>query len=357
MQIAIIGLPQSGKSTLFSAITGGHAHAGAAAAHQVDKAVVKVPDARLAVLTGMYKPKKTTHATLEFVDLPGLNFTDEAGKHEAKRIISQARLADMLVVVVCALQNPSVALYRDRVDPAGNIEELRSEFLLADLDQMANRIDKLHASHNKPSKTQDQDKRELALLERCQKAVENLQPVSAAVQNEEEEKMLRSFAFLTLKPMIVVANINEDKVTEASPLTRDQAGGEVIPLAATLEAELAALPEDELGAFLEEMKLTEIARDRLVRSCYQTLKLCSFLTTGEDEVRAWTIPNPCSAVEAAGAIHTDIQKGFIRAEVVHYDDLIAHTDMKGARAAGKIRLEGKTYIVRDGDIINFRFNV
>jgi ribosome-binding ATPase len=356
MQIGLIGLPRGGKSTLFTAIAGGHVHAGAGAAHQADKAVVKVPDPRIEALSAIYKPKKSTHAMIGFLDIPGLDFSEEAGRHESRRIIAQARQADMLVIVLGAFHSSSVAAYRKRVDPAKDLEELDNEFLLADLEMVANRIEKLKVSVMKPTKTVENDKKELILLERCQAAVEEMKPVSAAIQFPEEEKMLRSFGFLTLKPMLIVANVDEDKI--ATPVELAGKGArEVITLSAPLEVELAALDEADREAFLRDMNLEEIARHRLIKKCYQTLKLISFLTVGEDEVRAWTIPAGCPAVEAAGAIHSDIQRGFIRAETVRYDDFMATGDMKGAKAAGKVRLEGKTYAVQDGDIINFRFNV
>ena len=228
---------------------------------------------------------------------------------------------------------------------------------MADLEQIENRIAKLDVSVHKPSKTQDADKRELALLKKCQEAIESEQPLSSVIDQTEDEKMVRSFGFLTLKPILALVNVGEDKVNSESVLTEDKAGCPVLTLCAILEADLAALDDSDRAAFLEDMGLAEIARDRLIQQCYSTCKLISFLTVGSDEVRAWTIAAECPAVEAAGVIHSDIQRGFIRAEVVAYDDLIAGGDMKAVKAAGKSRLEGKTYPIHDGDIINFRFNV
>ena len=357
MQVALLGLSQAGKSCLFSAITEGRVHGGAAAAHQIDREMVKVPDERLGVLTEMYKPKKTTSATIEFLDLPGLSFVDESQRHEARRLIADARQAALLVLVVCGFSSDSVAAYRNRLDPAADLEELQSEMLLADLELVTHRIEKLVKAKNKPSKTADADKRELALLQKCHEAIENIEPISSVIENEEDEKVLRSFGFLTLKPSLVVLNVADDAVNEPSAISEEVAGGEVLKLCATMEEELVVLDAEERQAFLEDMGLKEIARDRLIKQCYRRLKLISFLTVGEDEVRAWTIPAGCPAVEAAGEVHSDIQRGFIRAEVVAYDDLIEAGDMKAVKAAGKSRLEGKTYAVADGDIINFRFNV
>lgn len=358
MQVALIGLKQSGKSTLFSAITEGHARAGATSAHHVDKAVVKVPDARLGLLTEVYKPKKTVHATTEFLDLPGLSFVDEALRQEARRIVSEARKADMLVWVIRSFASASVATYRNRVNPQSDFDELNTELLLADLELVSNRIDKLHKAITKPTKTVELEKKELALMQRCLQAIENNQPIKSVIHGPEEEKAVRSFGFLSLKPRCVVLNVGEEDITKPASLTEAQTGCEVLALSAHIEAEIASLDPADRPAFLADMGLTDIARDRLIRMCYHAMSLISFLTVGEDEVRAWTIPSACPAVEAAGVIHSDIQRGFIRAETVSYDDFIVNgKDIKNAKAAGKVRLEGKTYAVQDGDIINFRFNV
>jgi len=352
MQVALTGLSQSGKTALFTALTEGHCHTEPSLAHHSIKAMVKIPDPRLDKLSEIYKPKKTTPAGIEFLDLPGLSFVDEASRQEARRIVAQARQADMLVLVLRGFHEPAVAAYRNRVDPAKDLDELKSELLLADLEQVENRIEKLEKSVKKPTKDQEHDKRELALLERCGKAIENLQPVSEAVQTPEEEKMLRSFGFLTLKPMRIVLNGDEDGLDKPAPLNQDS-----LLLSAKLEAELALLGLEERKAFLEELGLEEMACARLTRMCLASLNMITFLTVGEDEVRAWLVPANCPAVEAAGAIHSDIQRGFIRAETINFKDFQAAGDMKSAKAAGKVRLEGKGYPVQDGDIITIRFNV
>ncbi|MCF7958255.1 MAG: YchF family ATPase [Phycisphaerae bacterium] len=357
MQVALIGLSQSGKTTLFSAVTEGHSQTGAGSAHQAEKAVVKVPDPRLQVLTGMYSPKKTIPATIEFLDLPGLSFADEPSKHDARRIIAQARQADMLVMVLRDFKNDSVATYKNRINPTADLDEIQSELLLTDMESVSNRIEKLEVLVRKPSKTQDQDKRELALMKKGMEKLENLEPLSGIIENADEEKLVKSFGFLTMKPLCVVLNVDEDKLNEPPKLTPEDTGGEIVQLSASIEADIASLDQEDRPEFLQEMGITEIARDKLVASCYSTLKLASFLTVGPDEVRAWTIPAQCPAAEAAGVIHSDIQRGFIRAETVSYDHLIESGDMKAAKAAGHVRLEGKTYAVQDGDIINFRFNV
>ena len=357
MQVALIGLTQSGKSTLFSSVTGGQVHTSAGASHQADRAVVTVPEERLDKLAEMMQPKKVTHATIELLDLPGLSFVDESSRQEARRIIAQARQADMLTVVLRGFQDDSVAVYRDRVDPVKDMEELKTEMLLADLEMIENRIAKLEVTITKPTPHVDQDKQELALMQRFSEAINKMQAISEVIDSPEEEKLVRSFGFLSIKPLLYVVNVDEDKLAEPSILTVERAGGEVVSLSAKLEAELAALAEEERGVFMEDMGVDEVARDRLLKMCYKTLHLISFLTVVSGELRAWTIPSGYSALEAAGEIHSDIQRGFIRAETVHWDDFIAGGDMKAAKAAGKVRLEGKTYEVQDGDIINFRFNV
>jgi len=349
-------MSQSGKSTLFEAVTEGKgaAHAGG---HHAGRAVVSVPDDRVEKLAQVYVPKKKTHATIEFLDLAGLDFTTEPGRHESRRVVAAARQAALLVLVARAFQDDSVMAYRDRIDPKRDLEELKEELLLADLEQVANRIEKLEKQINKPTPQAQLDKKELELMRRCHDALESLAPIKDAIQSLEEEKLVRSFGFLTLKPLVVVWNVIEDAVGTEAGVTETEAGGPVLVLSAKLEAELAALTEQERGAFMEELGVTEPAKDRLIRTCYQSMHLISFLTYGADEVRAWTIPAGCPAVEAAHEIHSDIARGFIRAETVAWDDYAAAGyDMKAVKAAGKARLEGKTYEVQDGDLITFRFN-
>ncbi|MBI9017571.1 MAG: redox-regulated ATPase YchF [Phycisphaerae bacterium] len=355
MQVALIGLSQSGKTTLFSAVTG-VAVDGNSGMNQIEKAIVRVPDERLGVLTKMYKPKKTINATIEFLDIPGFSFIDDAGKRQARQMLAQARQSDMLVAVLRVFKNDSVAAYNDRIDPADDLDQLLSEMLIGDMDMVSKRMEKLEKSVCKPSKTQEQDKRELALMKRCMARLENLEGLAGVVENPDEELMVKSFGFLTMKPMCVVLNVDEDKTAEPVDVKLDTEA-DIIQLAATLEAELAVLDDEDRAVFMEDMGVTEIARERLIKNCYDTVKLISFLTVGEDEVRAWTIPAGCLAPVAGGVIHSDIERGFIRAETVAYKDIIAAGDMKGAKAAGKVRLEGKTYEIQDGDIINFRFNV
>jgi len=356
MRVALIGPPQSGKSTLFQAIA---ASSGSGVdmsrPDQPHLATVKVPDERLYWLSEQFNPKKTTPAELAFLDLPGFDLAGDAGRQRAKGHWAAMRQSDMLVFVVRAFENDAVATYRNRVDPAGDVEELLTEMIFADLEQVTNRIAKLEASLKKPVGNKDEMKREMELMSRLVETLEDEKPISDALTNEAEIKMIASFGFLSQKPVLIVLNCGEDALGGDDP---DQfAGRKCLSLSAQIEEEIAELPADERGEFLADLGLESTAGDRLIRACYKGVDLISFLTTGEDECRAWTIRAGTTAVDAAGEIHSDIARGFIRAETVAYDDYKSAGDMKGAKAAGKVRLEGKTYVVQDGDIINYRFNV
>lgn len=353
MKVALVGLPKSGKSTLFSAVTG--TTVDAFAAPEVRHAVVRVPDERLAYLTDLYKPKKVTEATIEFVDVPGASLDDAGGQQEWKRLLPQVRLADLLVVVVRDFENPSVPAYKDRVDPRADFDVVWEEFIFADLDTVTTRLERLEKSLKKPSKSHEAEKREQALLIRCKEALEAEHPLTTVLHGEDDKRHLASFAFLTEKNVVCVRNVSEDRANEAEPLDVANAR-DSIALSAEIEAEIAALDAPERAAFLLELGIQSPARDRLIRACYRAGGLISFLTMGPDEVRAWTIHAGDTAVDAAAKIHTDLANAFIRAETVAYDDLVAHTDMKGAKAAGKVRKEGKQYVVQDGDILNILAN-
>ncbi len=356
MRVALVGPPQSGKSTLFSAIAqAGGSHVDVSRGDQPHLAVVKVPDERLDFLSQLYAPKKYTQAELEFYDLPGFDLSDEAGRNRAKTHWASLRQCDMIVFVVRAFHNDSVAIYRDGVDPNSNIQELLAEMIFADLDQVLSRIEKVQAGLKKPAAKKDEQQRELELMLRLKDALESEKPISSAISSEAEGKLVRSFSFLSQKPMLVTLNCDESDMTSQADDTFS--GLPCLKLSAKIEEEIAQLPPAERTDFLADLGIKASARDRLVQACYKHCNLISFLTAGEPEVRAWTIPAGMDAQNAAGTIHTDIARGFIRAETVAFDDLKAAGDMKGAKAAGKVRLEGKTYIVKDGDVMYFRFNV
>ena len=356
MRVALVGPTSSGKSALFSAVAeAGGSHVDLSRPDRPHLAVVKVPDDRLGWLAETFDRKKVIPAELEFLDLPGFDLADAAGCNRAKAHWTAMRQSNMLVFVVRGFQSDTVAAYRDRVDPVADVEELLNELIFADLEQVTNRVAKLEAAMRKPTGKHDEQQRELELMQRLCETLENEKPISDAIRTETEDKLVRSFAFLSQKPVLVVLNCSEDQADQPGP--GRIAESPCIQLSAQIEQELAALPPGERAEFLADLGVVAAARDRMIRACYQAMNLVSFLTIGSDECRAWSVPVGTSAVEAAGAVHTDMARGFIRAETVAFDDLQACGDMKGAKAAGKVRLEGKTYVVTDGDVIKFRFNV
>jgi GTP-binding protein YchF len=356
MKAALLGLVQSGKSTIFSAISGKAIPP--MGMNAIEEAIVRVPDERLLWLEKLYKPQKRVHATIDVLDLPGFSFTDEHGRAAARRLIGQIRTVDMLVLVVRAFEDPSVPPYRNSVNPKRDLAELQTELLLSDLELVTTRVEKLEKQVLKPTKTQAQDKVELALQKKLQAAIEAEQPISSVIETEEERAVIRSLGFLTLKPMALVVNVGENDLDKSFDLSGTMA--DVVPvvtMCAKLEHELAQLDEESRVTFMSDLGIKESAGQKFVQICYSALGLISFLTVGPDEVRAWPIHKGTIAVDAAGKVHSDIKRGFIRAETMAYDDLRQLGDEKAVKAAGKMRLEGKEYVVKDGDIINFRFNV
>lgn len=356
MKTALLGLSQSGKSTIFSALSGKAIPP--MGLNNIEEAIVPVPDERLVWLEGLYKPQKTVRATIDVLDLPGFSFTDEHGRTAARRLIGQIRTVDMLVMVIRAFEDPSVPPYRNKVDPKRDLVELQTELLLSDLELVTTRIEKLEKQVTRPTKTQAQDKAELALQKRLQEAIESEKPISSAIENEDELNIIKSLGFLTLKPMAVVVNVGEDQLDKTFDLGEVMGGMiPVVTMCAKLEHELAQLDEESRTAFKADLGIVESAAEKFVQICYSALGLISFLTVGPDEVRAWPIRKGMIAWDAAGKVHSDIKRGFIRAETMAYDDLKTLGDEKAVKAAGKMRLEGKEYVVKDGDIINYRFNV
>jgi hypothetical protein len=354
MRFAIIGPPQSGKSTLFSAITAQPPDPGHGATEHL--ATVNVPDQRLDYLVQICQPKKWTPVHLEFIDIPGVSLADAHGQAEFRKAMQTVRRCDGIVMVARAFASDSVAMYRDRVDPRADLDELHIELIFADLEQVVKRVEKLEKSSQKPTKTRDVELRELDMMRRAQEALEAESPVTKAIHNDEERGIAASFGFLTLKPVIVVLNTDESAAA-APPLFQAPHAQATVSMAVEIEAEIALLEEADRAAFLADYGLTEPAQVRLIQACYQGVGLISFLTYTGSEVRAWAVEKGSTALEAAGKIHSDIQRGFIRAETVAFDDLKAHQDIKGAKAAGQLRLEPKHYVVQDGDVITFRFNV
>lgn len=356
MRVALVGPVQSGKSSLFEAVArAGGSHLDLSRPDQPHLAVVKVPDPRLDWLAEQYKSKKVTHAELEFLDLPGFDLSDEAGRARAKTHWTDMRQSQMLVFVLREFASDAAAAYRGRVDPQADAKELLEEMRFADLEQVAGRIDKLEAALRKPAGKREEQQRELDLMKRMAAALEGGGAVRHAIASEAEWKLLGGFGFLSAKPALVVLNCSEDDAAKPGP--SEFASLPCVRLATKLEAELSCLGEQDRKEFQAELGLRAAACDLLVGACLRRMNLASFFTANANECRAWIASAGADAITAAGMVHSDIARGFIRAEVVHYEDYRAAGDHKAAKAAGKVRLEGKEYVVRDGDVIYFRFNV
>jgi ribosome-binding ATPase len=360
VKICIVGLPLAGKSSLFGALTG--AFPEAAAAKGADPlAVVKVPDGRLEKLAEIYKPKKKTAAAIEFMELAGIAAGENRKTGFSEQFLGKLRTADALLAVVRSFRDPAVPHPLESLDPLRDLRALETEFLISDLAIVETRTERL--VKQVAAKKSDKDVRELAALEKCRTWLEAETPLRAAEIKPDEEALLRGFRFLTQKPLLVAVNLDEDDIrreVEALAPFVPWAGGEktaVIGLSARLEQEIRQLSEEEARQFRSDFGIRDAALDRLIATAYRMMGLVSFFTVGEDEVKAWTIPAGTPAVKAAGEIHSDIERGFIRAEVVTYGEFAGHGNMARCRAEGTLRLEGKDYPVRDGDIINFRFAV
>jgi hypothetical protein len=356
MKVALIGFQQSGKSTLLAAVSG--KHPAAAGSQALEEAVVPVPDERISWLNQLYRPKKTTYATIDCLDVPGLSFLDDSSRAASRRLIGQVRTVDMFVLVARAFANDSVPPYKAQVNAVRDVVALQQELLLTDLEFVVTRVEKLEKQVQKPTKTQQQDQAELVIQRKIQTVLEQGKPAHTAELNEQERDAARIFGLLTMRPIMVVVNVGEEELK--SDLKLDGAADGSIPvvsLSARIESELAQLDGTSRSEFMEALGISQPAAHRFVQGCYQALGLISFLTVGEDEVRAWPIKANSTALDAAAKIHTDIKRGFIRAETMSFEQLQAYGDEKALKAAGKMRLEGKSYVVQDGDIINFRFNI
>lgn len=362
MQIGIVGLPNSTKTTVFNALTRSQAETGAYNTGQVEvnTAIVQVPDGRVDRLSAMFNPRKTTYARIQYNDIAGLKagIGKEGGLSGA--LFNAIAINDALLHVVRAFQDDNVPHPEGRVDPARDLAALDFEFLFSDLAVVDRRMERLAHDLGKRGvyPTRQADQQEFDLLMRIKENLEQEIPARDLDLTPEEEKRLRGFQLLTLKPTLVVLNVGEGGAADpAQYVDYRHRRSEVICLRGQLEMEIAQLEGNEAELFLQEYGIAEPGLNRLIRLSYDLLGLQSFFTVGEDEVRAWTIDKGATAVEAAGAIHSDLARGFIRAEVVAYDDLMRAGSMAEARKAGKFRLEGRDYAVQDGDILNIRFNV
>jgi hypothetical protein len=360
MKIAIIGLANSGKTTVFNALTGGSAETAAFSSGQLEPnlATVKVPDPRLDVLTEMFKPRKTTPADVQYVDVAGITSSKRQGEGLPPALLNYISTADALLHVVRAFADETVPHPEGSVDAARDIEALDLELVFSDLAIIERRLNRLQAEIGKMAGRERESRQtEHDLLTRLREALENDTLIRDVEMSDEEERLIRGYQFLTAKPTLVVLNIDESQLTDPPALDYPHRQSDIVPLCGKIEAELAQLDADDASAFMEDLGISEAARERVIGLSYDLLGLMSFLTAGPDEVRAWPIRHNTPAVEAAGAIHTDIQRGFIRAEIVAYDDLVAAGGMTEAKKEGTVRMEGKQYIVKDGDVCHFLFNI
>lgn len=349
MHIGIIGRPSCGKTTVFRALSSADGQTSRASGKS-DTRVVEVPDARLQALADMYHPRKVTPVAVSFAD-PVLS--GQTGAHFAESLLTLMRDADALAHVI--------GVFGDDADPLGDFIDLNNEVLLADLGVVEKRLERVTKDLGKMKRPDLQ--REQQLLRRCLEALETECPLRRLSFGEDERRVLRGFGLLSGKAQMVVLNLEEARRPSAGELARyfrhklADDNVQVITAYGQIESEMAQLDPQEAALFRQDLGLHEPGLDRFIRASYELLGLCSFFTVGEKEVRAWTIPQGAAAQQAAGAIHSDMARGFIRAEVIHYDDLVASGSMAKAREAGKLRVEGKTYPVQDGDVLTIRFNV
>lgn len=367
LQFGIIGLGQSGKTTVFNALSGAKASVGDySSGKAANIATVKIPDKRIKRLQEIFNAAKKVYGEIEFIDIAGMaaqgkaDRKELAGKLDDITYVHTVRMAQALLIVVRCFKDDNIPHPAGSVDPKRDIEDIESEMMLIDLIQIEKRMEKL--AHLLKVRPGDEQKRELELMERMKGHLEKDIPLREMEFSREDDHVLSSFRFLSYKPALYLLNVDESQIEECSKIEREYfaENGEnkaVTSLCGKLEMEIEALDEADRGDFLADMGIDKPASERVIRKAFDLLGYITFLTGAENEVRAWPVPDGYTAYDAAGEIHTDMQRGFIKAETVHFDELDALGDWNAARPAGKLRLEGKDYLVRDGDVILFRFNV
>jgi GTP-binding protein YchF len=386
LTIGIIGLPQSGKTTLFNALTkaGAPISGYATSTVQANMAIVQVPDARLQPLADIFKPRKVTPTTVEFVDVAGMGQSEQSGKQKqglSAEFLGHIRNADALAIVLRTFVNDNVPHIYQNIDPYRDLDSLNAELSLTDLASVERRLERTNRAAKSGDKKYQQ---ELETLRHLQNELNELKLVSQLEIAPHDQALINELFLLTAKPRMYVLNVSEDVLGSANDLLTKidsgediqekslqgelssiarvalrakQEGAEVVAVSARLEAELSELSEDDAHEYLESLGLPQLGTDRVIQVGYRLLNLITFLTAGEDEVRAWTVTKGAKAPEAAGKIHSDIERGFIRAEVISFDDFMACGSFAAATKKGLLRLEGKEYVIKDGDIAHFRFNV
>jgi GTP-binding protein YchF len=357
MEIGLVGLTQTGKTTLFRLLTQARV---SPEKRGTNAGMARVPDGRIDFLSQLYQPKKTTYAQIEFIDVAGLVAAQEGHGSGSGKFLNDVRPCDALVHVLRAFDHPEAVHAQGSVDPARDLEAVEIELLFADMELVEKRMERIKSG----KKITAENKEELERLERCYAWMEQGKSMRDMDLTEEERAGMRNYAFLTEKPRLAVANLDENQYKSGrypaeAALKRlcQTLGIPLLEICAQMELEIDELPEEDRMLFMEDLGLTETGIQALARTAYHHLGLISFLTVGEDEVRAWTIPKGTAARDAAGRIHSDIERGFIRAEVVKYKHVAELGSMAKVKEAGLFRLEGKEYLVEDGDVINFRFNV